>query len=240
MVSTSVLESSNRLINGPTLPKTIAPSPGDFAETFGKLAAQTNEILSIHISGKLSGTYNSALVGKEQLKQSCRVEVVDSLMASMGVGLLAIIAAKAALAGADLEQVTTLIYQAIPRTHYFGLIDSLEYLRKGGRLGKGQAFLGSILNIKPLLHIQDGEVYPLEKVRSRPKALARVSELVKGFHHIEEAAIMHTTTPDEARQLGRQLALLVPEGHMYEARVGPTIGTYLGPGTLTIALIEGV
>jgi len=238
-VDLSAEEFYARLIRGPAWPKTISPSPGDFVETYGRLAAETNEIVSIHISARLSGTYNSAQVGKEQLKQACRVEVIDSLMASMGVGLLAIIATKAALAGANLDQITALIHEAMPRTHYFGFVDTLEYLHKGGRLGKGQVFLGSMLNIKPLLHVQDGEVHPLERVRSRPKAFARLCELTKNFHSIEEMVTMHTTTPDEARKLNTLLSPLAPEGHMYEATVGPTIGTYLGPGALTIGIIGG-
>jgi len=111
----------------------------------------------------LSATYNSALVGKEGVEAACRVEVVDSLSASMGLGLLAIVAAKAALAGADLDQVTAIVARDIPNTHYFGLVDTLEYLHKGGRIGKAQALLGSVLNVKPLIEVRDGEVYPLDK-----------------------------------------------------------------------------
>jgi len=228
-----------RLIKEPILPKTMAPSPGVFAETYNRLATETDEIISIHISRKLSATYDSALLGKEQLEPTCHIEVIDSRMASMGIGLLTITAARAALAGADLDQITALIHQAIPRTHYFGLVDSLQYLHKGGRLGKGQAFLGSILNVKPLLEVKDGEVHPLERVRSYPKALARLCELAKRFSNVEELAITHATTPDEAEALSTQLASLAPKGHMYKARLGSVIGTYLGPGALAIALIEG-
>lgn len=228
-----------RLTTGPVLPKTMAPSPGAFAETYRRLGSDGDEIVSIHVSRKFSATYDSALLGKEQLKRTCRVEVIDSQMASMGMGLLAITAARAAQAGAGLDQVTSLIHQAIPRTHYFGLVDSLQYLHKGGRLGKGQAFLGSILNVKPLLEVKDGEVHPLERVRSYPKALNRLRELAKTFSRVADLAITDATTPHEAEALSSQLASLVPEGHMYRARLGSVIGTYLGPGALAVALIEG-
>jgi len=238
-IDISADEFYGRLIKEPVLPKTMAPSPGAFVETYDRLASETDEIISIHISRKFSATYDSALLGKEQLKRTCRVAVIDSHMASMGMGLLAITAAKAALAGAGLDQITALMHQAIPRTHYFGLVDSLEYLHKGGRLGKGQAFLGSILNVKPLLEVKDGEVHPLERVRSYPKALARLCELAKRFSNVEKLAITHANTPDEAETLRTQLVSLAPEGHVYKARLGSIIGAYLGPGALAIALIEG-
>lgn len=228
-----------RLIKEPILPKTMAPSPGAFADTYNRLATETDEVISLHISKKLSATYDSALLGKEQLKRTCRVEVIDSRMASMGIGLLAITAARAALSGADLDQIVALLHEAIPRTHYFGLVESLEYLHRGGRLGRGRAFLGSILNVKPLLQVKDGEVHPLERVRTYHKALVRISELANRFTDVEELAVSHATTPDEAEALSKQLASLAPEGHMYKARIGSIIGTYLGPGALSVALIEG-
>lgn len=166
------------------------------------------------------------------------MEVIDSFSASIGLGILAITAVKAALAGANLEQLTAMISQAIPRTHYFGMVDTLEYLYKGGRIGKAQAFLGSMLNVKPLLVVRDGEVCPLERVRGRLKALARLCELVEKFHHIKEMAIAHTTTPEELETLAVRLAPLFPQDRLYKSRCGPTIGTYLGPGALGVALIE--
>jgi len=236
-VNLSADEFYDRLTKGTVLPKTTAPAPGTFVDTYSKLAAETNEIISIHISKKLSGTYDAASLGKEQLEQTCRIEVIDSLMASMGVGLLAIVAAKAARDNANLDEITALIHKSMPQTRYFGLVDTLEYLHKGGRLGRGQAFLGSLLNVKPILHVHDGEVYPLERVRSYPKALARLAEMAKNVQHIKEMALMYTTVPDDLETLNTQLSPLVAEGHLYNARVGPTIGTYLGPGALTIGLI---
>ncbi len=237
-VDLSADEFFHKLVTEPILPKTSAPSAGTFAEMYENLAAETDEIISIHISTKLSATYNTALLGKGGMKAPCRVEVVDSLSASIGLGLLAITAAKAALAGANLDKIAAMIHQAIPKTHYFGMVDTLEYLHKGGRIGKAQAFLGSMLNIKPLLTLRDGEAYPLERVRGRPKALARLCELVEKFHHIKDMAIAHTTTPEELEALAARLSPLFPPDQLYKSRCGATMGTYLGPGALTVAVIE--
>jgi len=237
-VDLSADEFFHKLVTALELPKTSAPSAGAFIETYERLAAETDEIISIHISTKLSATYNAALLGKGGIKTRCRVEVIDTLSASIGLGLLAITAAKAALAGANLDKITAMISQAIPRTHYFGMLDTLEYLYKGGRIGKAQAFLGSMLNIKPLLTLRDGEAYPLERVRGRPKALARLCELVEKFHHIKEMAIAHATTPEELEALAVRLSPLFPADQTYKSRCGATMGTYLGPGALTVAVIE--
>ena len=236
-VDLSADEFYHRLVTEAELPKTSTPSSGMFTDIYEKLAAETDEIVSIHISTKLSATYNSALVGKGGMKVNCRVEVIDSLSATTGLGLLVIAAAKAALAGANLDEITAMVAQTVPMTHCFGMVDTLDYLYKGGRIGKAQALLGSMLNVKPLITIQDGEVYPVGRVRGRSKAIARLCELASKFHHIKEMAVAHATTPDELELLAERLAPLFPQGQIYKSRCGPTIGTYLGPGCLTIALI---
>lgn len=238
-VDLSADEFYHKLKDSPTLPTTSQPSAGSFAQVYSDLAAETNEIISIHISAKLSGTYNSAVLGREEAAKSCRIEVIDSLQASMGVGLIAIAAAKLARQGVSLDPISEMVRHAIPRTHFFGTVDTLEYLRKGGRIGKAQAFLGTLLHIKPLIACRNGEVHPLERVRSRKRALERLVELVKGFGHIEELAIIHSTTPDEAETLLGHLEPAFPKERAYRARCGPVIGTYLGPGALAVALMEG-
>ena len=237
-IDLSADEFYHKLVTEPELPKTAAPSAGTFMETYEKLADETDEIISIHVSSKLSATYSSALLGKGGMKVSCRVELIDTLSASIGLGLIVITAAKAALAGAKLDEIVSMIKQTIPKTHYFGIVDNLEYLYKGGRIGKAQSFLGSMLNVKPLLSVQDGEVHPLEKVRGRSNAIDRVCQLAGEYPNIKEMAIAHTTTPDDLEMFAERLASLFPIEKIYKSRCGPTIGTYLGPGCLTIALIE--
>ncbi|MEA3441977.1 MAG: DegV family protein [Chloroflexota bacterium] len=237
-VDLSADEFYQKLVTGAELPKSSAPPSSLFTETYERLAAESDEIISIHISTKLSATYNCALIGKRGVKVGCRVEVIDSFSASIGLGILVIAAAKMASSGADLNQITAMVTQAIPRIHYFGMVDTLEYLYKGGRIGKAQAFLGSLLNVKPLLTVQDGEVCPLERVRSRSKAITRLCELTGEFHGIKEMAIAHATTPDELEVLAKRIAPLFPQGQIYKSKCGATIGTYVGPGCLTVALIE--
>ncbi len=238
-VDLSAEEFYRRLVQGDIFPSTTAPSPGDFTQVYQRLAQETDEIISIHISTKLSSTCNAALLGREDLNRGCRVEVVDSLLASMGCGLLAIVAAKAAAEGAGLDEIVEMARRVIPRTHFFGLVDNLEYLHKGGRIGRAQAFLGTKLRVKPILAVRDGEVRPVERVRTISKALDRLCELVKERQPFKEMAVLYSTTPEGADQLMARLAPLFPREKMYKSVFGPVIGTYLGPGTLAVTLMEG-
>ena len=130
----------------------------------------------------MNGTWcfsEAALAAKREVKGECQIEIIDSQLVSMGLGLLAITAAKAAMAGATTDEIVGLIQESIPRVHLVGALDTLDFLYKGGRVGKAQAWLGSILNIKPLISVQDGEVVPLERVRTHSKAIERVYQLLK-------------------------------------------------------------
>jgi DegV family protein with EDD domain len=227
-----------RLTTESELPKTSAPSSGAFTEAYNRLATETKEIISIHISTKLSATYNSALVGQRAVDTDCQIKIIDSLSTTIGLGLIVITAAKAALAGANLKEITNLVTQIMPRTHLFATVDTLEYLHKGGRIGKAQTLLGSVLNIKPLITMQDGEVYPLERVRGRSKAIARLCELSSKFKDPQEIALAHTTTPDELKALATRISSDFSDRQIYMSRTGSTIGTYLGPGSLTVAIVE--
>ncbi len=183
-----------RLTTGPILPKTSAPAAGTFTEVYERLAKETDEIISLHISSKLSATHTSALLGKEGVKTACTIGVVDSYSASIGLGLLAIRAAEQARQGARLSDIVTDIETAIPNTKYFGVVDTLEYLHKGGRIGMATALLGSLLNVKPILGLRHGVAHPIERVRgNRQKAFDRLCEMVAGYHSISSLAIAHTT-----------------------------------------------
>lgn len=228
----------NLLTTGNILPKTSAPSSGMFIETYEKLAQESDEIISIHISTKLSATYASALVAKDGVETPCRIELVDSLSASIGLGVLVVQAAEMARDGATIDDILEATTAAIPRTQLFGVVDTLEYLHKGGRIGKAATFLGSMLNVKPIIGVRDGIVHPIERVRGREKALARVCELVAGYGSIRSLAVAHTTTENEMELLASRLSQYFPSGDILRSRCGATLGTYLGPGALCIALIE--
>jgi len=227
-----------RLMTEPRLPKTSAPASGTFTRVYEQLAKETDEIVSVHISSKLSATYSSALLGRDAVTSRCRVEVIDSYSASIGLGLLAIRAARLAREGASLDAIAQDIRSAVPRTHYFGVVDTLEYLHKGGRIGMATALLGSILKVKPLLGLHDGVAHPIERVRGRQNAFDRLCEMVAGFSGISSLAIAHTTAEEEMERLGARLAQFFPTDQMLKARCGATLGTYLGPNTLCIALIQ--
>ncbi len=229
----------NLLTTGDILPKTSAPSSGMFIETYEEIARESDEIISIHISTKLSATHASALVAKDGVETPCRIEVVDTYSASIGLGLLVVQAAKMARDGATLDDILETTLASVPRTQYFGVVDTLEYLHKGGRIGKAASFLGSMLNVKPILGLRDGIAHPIERVRGREKALDRVCELVAGFESIQSLAVAHTTTEDDMHALASRLAQFFPEDEILRTRCGATLGTYLGPGTLCVALIEG-
>ena len=160
-----------RLVHDATFPTTTQPPPGDFVGVCNKLAKETDEILVIVVSSKLSGTYQSALQAKSMVEGKCRIEVIDSQTIVMGLGLIVISAAKATQAGANLDELAGLVRKAMPRSHAIMSFDTLKYLAKGGRIGKAQSFLGSLLSVKPILTVRDGEVHPVTRVRSRAARL---------------------------------------------------------------------
>lgn len=225
------------ILPGPVLPMTAQPSAGAFAEVYQALARDTDEIVSIHISAKLSGTCQSALLGRQSAPRGCRIEVVDSQHLSMAQGLLVLAAARAARDGERLDAVVRLAQDAVGRIYVYAVLDTLEYLRKGGRIGRLQAFLGSLLHIKPMLSFRDGAPYPLERVRTRARALDRLCELTRQLKGIRDMAVMYNTTPTEADALAGRLAGCYPREKMIMARVGPVLGTHVGPGALGVAAL---
>ena len=224
-----------RLVTASRLPTTSQPTPGDFLSAYDEMGQTTDEIISVHISAKLSGTMNSATQALEEYAGSSRIEIVDSMQGSMGLGVVAIAAAEAASSGGGLDDVVAETRAAIPKVGFMGLVDTLEYLEKGGRIGKAQAFVGSLLRIKPLLTIRDGEAHPLERARTRAKGVDRMCELVQAEMPLKDLAVVYTTTPDEARALAQRLQSFLPQGEVILSQVGPVVGTYLGPGVLGVA-----
>jgi len=224
-----------KLVASPSLPTTSQPSIGAFLETYHLLVEQGDQVVSVHISSKLSGTYNSALRARQELPASAQLETVDSQQGSMGLGLIVLQAARAAAQGGSLEQVVRVAKEAIGRVHFFGLVDTLEYLQKGGRIGKAQAFLGALLRVKPLITCREGEVHPLERAHSRARGVQRLEELVRELAPVQDLGVIHSTTPDEAHALAGRLRSLTA-GDVVVSQVGPVVGTYLGPGVLGVAV----
>ena len=234
-VDLSTDEFYHKLQTNSFLPKTSPASPGTFGEVYNRLAREADGIVSIHVSAKMSATYDAARLGSVDLK--CPISIIDSETASMACGLLVIVAARAARAGASLSEIEVLVRAAVPRTVTYGVFSTLEYLYKGGRIGRAQAFLGSMLKLNPILAIRAGEILPIARVRTRPKAIERLCEILRASGIPQEMSVMSTTDPEEAEALAQRLAPMFPPQRMYRAHIGPAMGTYVGPGAVGVSVI---
>jgi DegV family protein with EDD domain len=227
-----------RLENSSTLPSTSAPGPGLFAEVLDDLAIKHSQILGVFLSRKLSATYDAALQGIELMKRKCEVKVVDSTLGIMGQGLLVMEAAKRALAGANLNELVDMISETIPRMHIRVTLDTFKYLAMGGRIGKVQALMGSMLRINPILGLKDGEAFPFARVRSRAQATEWLCEFASKFNKVKALAVEYGTNIDEAKALAKRIASVFPEVPIYLSNVSPVIGTHTGPSILSITVME--
>jgi DegV family protein with EDD domain len=237
-VDISLDEFYKRLEQGPIHPVTIQPSPQDFVTAYQKVAPEADGIVSIHISSKLSGTFNSALQGKKLLEKDFPIEVVDSQIITVGLALICIAAAKMAKAGESLASVVEEVKQMLPNIHLLALLDTLKYLQKGGRIGKAKALLGSILNVKPMITLKEGEVVPAGQTRSRSKGIERLFSFVESVSNIEDLVIAYNTTPDEAQALAERLGSILTKEAVKVIRLGTTLGVHMGPGGLAIGIRE--
>ncbi|RLC97142.1 MAG: DegV family protein [Chloroflexi bacterium] len=228
-----------KLVTNRSLPVTSTPAPGEIAQVYDTLAEETDEIVSIHVSSKLSATYEVALQAREQMKKKCRVELVDSMSGAMGEGLVVIAAAKEARKGTGLEQVANLAREAALKSHVYMCFDTLEFLRRGGRIGRAQALLGSVLKVNPIIGVKDGETHPYGRERSRAKAIDRVFDFVKSLPSIGELAVEHASTPDEAEALADRLGGIFPRERIYMSRVAPAVGVHVGPHVIAVSALEG-
>jgi DegV family protein with EDD domain len=221
-----------RLEAGGALPTTAQPSPGEFLSAFQPSLAEGASVIALILSSKLSGAYSSALVAaREAAGEGGRVDVVDSRTIALACGLAAIEAASAANAGADHETVLALIDDLLGRAHLVAALDTLEYVQRGGRIGRAQALIGSLLSIKPLVTVADGVVTPLEQVRTRQRALARLVERIIALaeREIVRLAVLHAADEASALEVRDRVASVVPADRIMVAEVGPAIATYTGP-----------
>ncbi len=228
----------DKLVHNNVHPTTSVPSPKDFADVYNELASKTDEIISIHLTSKESGTYNSAVLAKELVEKECRIEVVDSQSISMSLGMLVIAAARQALAGASLDQVAEFAHRNVPRVHLMILLDTLKYVIRGGRLSKASGLVGTVLRVRPLLTMREGDLMPAGVARTKAKAVERLYSFAKGFSRVKELAVAYTTDRDEARSFLDRMKSLFPDATSYLARVGPSLGTHAGPGTMGVAIWE--
>ncbi len=227
-----------RLPNYSSLPTTAAPAPGAFTETYDNLAIKgATEILSIHIAASLSGLLNVARVGADAT-DTVKVNFFDSQQLSMGLGLLVITAAEAAKNGCSMDEIVAILNERLTRTYVFAVLDTLEYLRRSGRVTWAQFGLGTLLRIKPLIRVHSGEVDVPERIRTRKKALANMLGRVAELGTLESLALLHTHSADQLEHFRHQSEFLNPERVPPPAvEVTPAIGAHVGPGGLGIACI---
>ena len=235
-VDLSHAEFYRRLAATPELPTTASPGPGVFATAYRQLAVETKQIVSIHLSSKLSAVYNAAHLGAEGIP-GAEVAVVDSSTVSMGLGWLAVLAARAARMGRSLQEIVRLVEAVRPRVRVFALLDTLEYLRRGGRVSQLVAMLSALLSVKPMISVEEGDVLPLGRVRSRRKAVARLVSLVEELGPLAELAVLHSRARQAAEALADRLAAFFPRQRMVIAEVGTVIGTHVGPNGLGMACV---
>ena len=227
------------LVKSRQLPTTSAPSVGDFQEVYQRLLEEDHSIVSIHLSGKLSATVRMAQAAADSLKQPGRIAVVDSQSISLATGFCIMEAAAAIRAGGGLEEAKAAAESVPGQLHIQFMVDTLEYLRRGGRIGRARAYLGTILKIKPILSLREGELYPVERVRTRSQGVERIIQAAVRHQNVKLAAVGHSTTPDEAELIRERLAVAFPHAQVFVTRFGPVIGTHGGPGVVGIGVVEG-
>jgi DegV family protein with EDD domain len=219
---------------------TSRPSPVEFASVYqAALDAGATNVVSVHVSATLSGTWDSARLAAQDFGYGT-VRVVDSRSAGMALGFAVLAAARAAAAGRAPAEVQDAAVSTVDRTRALFYVDTLEYLRRGGRVGSAAALLGTSLSVKPLLHVRDGRIVLLEKVRTSSKALARLLQLTldgAGNDQVD-IAVQHLDAPERAAQLAEQLRVALPSaGELYTSEVGAVLGAHLGPGVIATVVV---
>ena len=228
----------HRLASSPQLPKTSAPSVQAFRRAYETVAADVSGIVCITVGSKLSGTYNAASLAARDFEQ-VPVRVVDSRTASIALGLVAIAAAEGARSGASLDEVESLARHAADRTNIVFYADTLEYLQKGGRIGRAQAMLGSILEVKPVLTVTEGEAAQYARTRTRGKAIQALVDWAGKLSNPERLSVIWHQNETDLNRLLDGLAQHYPREKIEIAQYGPVIGVHVGPGAMGVAATEG-
>jgi DegV family protein with EDD domain len=226
-----------KLVSSKVMPTTSVPSLDLFARTYARLAEETDEILVIMLSAKLSGLYNAAVQSADLMESKCRIEVIDSQNAVMAQGFIVIKAARAAREGASLDEIIEMVRQNIPHVEIRAAFDTLEYLKRGGRIGKAAALMGSMLKVNPVITLKDGVVEPAGRARSRSKAIDMLYDFAASYAHIEEMAVEGAACPGDVDSLVKRLGTLFSEERIYRSRTTPVIGTHTGPGLILVAVM---
>ncbi len=220
-------------------PATSQPTPADFSGIYAKHSGNSDGIISIHISSKISGTCNSALVAKAMFESSCPIEVVDSKFNSGGLALVVLAAARLARAGKSLPEVLEETNLAIRQVEMLGMFDTMKYLARSGRINRIIAATGNILNVKPLLTFRDGEIVRAGMVRAASRGMDHIYDFVRSKENIREMVIVHSAVPEQAETLKNRLSSFFPSEETIVLKMGAALGANGGPGVILVALRIG-
>ena len=223
----------SRLAASSALPTTSAPSPGEFAEVYERLARDHDGCISIHIGEQLSATAEAARVGASSV-EGFPVHVIDSQTVSMPIAFLCRVAAECA----TLEEAKTAVESRVPKARVLALLDTLRYVEMGGRVSRAQAMIGTMLDLKPLLLVADKEIKSVDRVRTRSRAMGRMVEFFRGELPVETVGVMHAQAPDEAEQIASQLRREMPGMDITIGQIGCVLGTHTGPRALGLTYLK--
>lgn len=226
-----------RLKESRTLPTSSQPSPGEFAAFFRQVAAEADAIISVLVSSKISGTIASAQAAQAQLPE-LTIRIVDSLSSSMGLGMVVLAAARAAAAGRSLDEVVAAAEGMRERMHFLFVVDTLEYLHRGGRIGGARRLLGTALRVKPILQFRDGKIESLTQARTKRKAIIRILEIVEerlGGKGMAEAAVVDIDAPGDGDAVAEMIVERFGAPVVHRSTVSPVVGIHVGPGAIGIA-----
>ena len=226
-----------RLVSGGVHPTTSAPAPGTFLEAYHSLMQVTDEIIVLTISGGISGTFESALQAKNMLENPCNIEVIDTRLTCGGLFLPALRAAQAARQGEKLDGVAAMVRDVLKRTRAYMIFDTLEYLLKGGRIGRARALLGSMLKLNPIITLEDGVIETVAKTRNRTRAKDELFRLVDEAGGVEDLVLETATAYEEMEEMFNRFTTILPPGRIYRSRVSPVIGVHTGPNVLAASFI---
>ena len=235
-IDVTTSEFYERLRTDREIPRTAAPPLGIFEEVYRNLLEQYDAVVSVHISAKLSATYSVATTAARNVDEG-RVHVVDSATTTVTLGWLAQAAAELERDDAPAEAIVRKLRDMIPRLRIYLTLDTLEYLQRGGRIGRAEAFLGGLLSVKPILECHDGEIHPVERVRTRAAAIRRVAEITQQLGRKERIAIAHSDCEEEARAFAAEVARRESIPSVPIAELGSVVGTHTGPGVLGIGCL---
>jgi DegV family protein with EDD domain len=231
-------EFMRRMANATRLPTTSQPSVGAFEAAFREAANKYDQAVCVLISSRLSGTIQSATIAAQNVQDLIKIEIVDTFNVSYGLGFQVLRAAELAGQGLGAREIATQLRSEVNAYHIVFFVETLEHLRRGGRIGKAAQLVGSLLQLRPLLRIDEGQVVPFERTRTRSKAIDALVAFGNSFSAIEELAIIYNTTPDDARNLSERVAPLTPHRPVTVAQLGPVVATHIGPDVLGLIVRE--